>query len=198
MPQRLILFDFDGTLTTHDTMIEFIKFVRGSKRLYLGYLWLSPVLFGMKAGLVKNDRAKVKLLKHHFGGMSRQELKEHADEFARIIIPGLLRPKGIEALEEYRSAGDRVLMVSASLDLWLNSWTKSAGIELLCTQGAWEGDRFTGGLAGPNCHGEEKVRRIREHVRVEDYSEVIAYGDSSGDDAMLALADKSFFKPFRD
>lgn len=198
MPQRLILFDFDGTMTTHDTMIEFIKFVRGNKRLYLGYLWLSPWLFGMKAGLVKNVRAKVKLLKHHFGGMSREELGEHADEFARIVIPGLLRSKGMKTLEEYRAAGDRILMVSASLDLWLTSWTKAAGIELLCTQGAWKGDRFTGDLAGPNCHGEEKVRRIREHVQVEDYSEVIAYGDSSGDDAMLAMADKGFFKPFRD
>ncbi len=197
MAPRLILFDFDGTLTTRDTMIEFIKFVRGNARLYLGYFWLSPVLFGMKAGLVRNDRAKVKLLQHHFGGMTRTELSGYAERFAKEVIPGLLRPDGIEAMQLYQANGDRVLMVSASLDLWLTPWTQSEGIELLCTQAAWDGDRFTGELAGANCHGEEKVRRIREHVKVEDFSEVIAYGDSSGDNAMLAMADQAHFKPFR-
>lgn len=197
MAQRLILFDFDGTLTTRDTMIEFIKFVRGSSRLYLGYLWLSPVLFGMKAGLVRNDRAKVKLLKYHFGGMSREELTDHAERFAQEVIPGLLRPAGIAALEKYRADGDRVIMVSASLDLWLTAWTESQGIELLCTQGAWKEDRFTGELASANCHGEEKVRRVKAYMKVEDFSEVIAYGDSSGDDAMLAMADQGHYKPFR-
>ncbi len=198
MAQRLILFDFDGTLTTRDTMIEFIKFVRGRTRLYLSYLWLSPVLFGMKTGLIRNDRAKVKLLKHHFRGMSRKELSEYAERFAREVIPELLRPGGRAAIRSHQTDGDKVLLVSASLDLWLTPWARSEGIDLLCTHGAWDGDRFTGELAGANCNGEEKVSRIRDHLQVEDFSEVIAYGDSHGDRAMLAMADRAYFKPFRE
>ncbi len=203
MAQRLILFDFDGTLTTKDTMIEFIKFVKGSGKLYLGYLLLSPTLFGLKAGLVRNDLAKMRLLKHHFGGMEKASLEAHAQAFAEKVVPGLLRSKGMETLENYRQAGDRVIMVSASLDLWLTPWTESIGLELLSTKAEWRDGRFTGKLATPNCHGPEKVRRIKDHLASEqrslkDYAEVIAYGDSSGDKEMLELATQAHFKPFRD
>ena len=198
MAQKLILFDFDGTLTTKDTMIEFIRFVRGGGKSLWSYAWLFPTLFGMKMGWVANDRAKVRLLKHHFAGMSRQDLEGFAKRFCKEVVPGLLRPEGIRVLEAYRADGDRVILVSASLELWLKPWAEDRDIELLSTKGAWEGDRFTGELDGPNCNGEEKVRRVRAHVREEIYSEVIAYGDSSGDKAMLAMADQGHFKPFRD
>jgi phosphatidylglycerophosphatase C len=57
------------------------------------------------------------------------------------------------------------------------------------------GDRVTGAFAGPNCRGEEKVRRLRvafgDGVRL-----AAAYGDTSGDAEMLAIADKPGFRVF--
>jgi len=197
MAQKLILFDFDGTLTTKDTMIEFIKFVRGSNKLYLGYALISPTLIGMKLGMIPNDKAKERLLTHHFKGMSQSALREKATAFGQEVIPGLLRPQGKIAFQEYQEAGHRVIVVSASLDLWLQPYFESQGIEYLCTAAEYASGTFTGKLAGANCNGEEKVRRIQAHVKVADYEEVIAYGDSSGDEAMLGMAGAGHFKPFR-
>lgn len=197
MAQKLILFDFDGTLTTKDTMIEFIKFVRGSGKLFLGYALIAPTLIGMKLGMVPNDKAKERLLTHHFKGMSQATLREKATAFGKEVIPGLLRPQGQVAFREYQEAGHRVMVVSASLDLWLQPYFEAQGIEFLCTAAAYQGGAFTGKLADANCNGEEKVKRIQAHVKVADYEEVIAYGDSSGDEAMLGMADAAHFKPFR-
>lgn len=197
MAQKLILFDFDGTLTTKDTMIEFIRFVRGGNRLLLGYVMISPSLIGMKLGLVPNDKAKERLLAHHFKGLSQAVLQEKAAAFAKEVIPVMMRPQGEATLAEYRKAGHRVVVVSASLDMWLQPYFEAQGIEFLCTAAAYAGGFFTGKLDGPNCNGEEKVKRINAHLKVADYEEVIAYGDSSGDEAMLGMADASHFKPFR-
>jgi len=59
--------------------------------------------------------------------------------------------------------------------------------------------RITGKILGNNCRGREKVARIRDQYRVEEFDEIFAYGDSSGDLPMLALADpdRRFYKPFR-
>jgi phosphoserine phosphatase len=57
---------------------------------------------------------------------------------------------------------------------------------------------ITGKISGRNCHGDEKVCRIKEHFNVSQFSEVIAYGDSAGDKEMLALAHRRYYKPFRE
>jgi len=48
--------------------------------------------------------------------------------------------------------------------------------------------RVTGTLIGGNCRGPAKLQRIREHFGPDGY-ELWAYGDSAGDDEMLAAAD---------
>ena len=38
------LFDFDGTITTRDTMLPFVHHVRGTLRTLAGLAWLAPML----------------------------------------------------------------------------------------------------------------------------------------------------------
>jgi phosphoserine phosphatase len=56
---------------------------------------------------------------------------------------------------------------------------------------------LTGQFDGHNCYGQEKVRRIQAALDLAHYEHIYAYGDSSGDKPMLALADEAFYKPFR-
>ena len=48
MVKKVYAFDFDGTLTTKDTLIEFIRFARGNTTFLLGFLLFSPLLVLMK------------------------------------------------------------------------------------------------------------------------------------------------------
>lgn len=193
---QLVLFDVDGTLTRADTMFAFAVFAAGKVRLFLSLWLVSPVLVGMKLGLVDRGRAKGLLLRVCFAGIAQATLQQAAARFAVERLPGLLRPGAPEQVQAHLDAGNRVLLVSASLDLWLAPIADALGVGLISTEAAWTGGRFVG-LAGANCRGPEKVRRIREQLDLADFSRSIAYGDSSGDTEMLAMADDAHFQPFR-
>lgn len=194
--RHLALFDFDGTITTRDTMFAFVWHARGRLRGVLGLVWLSPILVAYRVGLVANDRAKVALLRWFFGGESRATMEAWGRTFADVI-DGDVRPGARERLAWHREQGHDVVVVSASLDVWLAPWAERNGLRLLCTTGRFAEDAFTGELAGPNCNGAEKETRIRAALDLDTYESVFGYGDSEGDAEMLGLADEMWFKPFR-
>lgn len=196
MRPGLALFDFDGTITTRDTMLAFVLHCRGPVRTALGLVWLSPMLAAYALKLVPNDRAKQILLRHFLAGWRREALAERAASFVDVV-EGWVRPGARERLDWHRAQGHEVVVVSASLDVWLRPWAERHGLGLLCTEGRFDGDVFTGELAGPNCHGPEKEARVRAALPVADYASIWAYGDSSGDVELLALAHESHYRPFR-
>ena len=56
-------------------------------------------------------------------------------------------------------------------------------------------DLVTGAFDTPNCRGEEKVRRLREAYG-DDLRLTAAYGDTSGDTEMIAIAEEKGFRVF--
>jgi HAD superfamily phosphoserine phosphatase-like hydrolase len=94
-------------------------------------------------------------------------------------------------LKKHQAEGDRVIIVSASMRCWLQPWCDKNNIELLSTQLEFKNGEFTGRFLTKNCHGKEKENRIKELLNLKDYETIYAYGDSSGDTQMLALAHKS-------
>lgn len=193
---KLALFDFDGTLTVNDTMLAFIAYVDGKWSLWWSLLVMSPVLVLTKLGRYDAAKAKSALLKRHFAGMKEEELKGLAQRFCDHQLPTLFRDEGLEKLAFHRSKGHAVWVVTASLDLWVEPWLRSQNLPGICTKAAWENGRFTGELASPNCNGPEKARRIHEVLDLDQFERIYAYGDSKGDQEMLALASKAFYRRF--
>ena len=111
-------FDFDGTLTTRDTLIEFIRHACGTRAFILGFLRHAPLLVLMKLHLYPNYRAKQRVFAHFFRGMSIDRFDALCADFARANRH-LLRPGGIEALRSAINHGDTVVIVSASVDRWV-------------------------------------------------------------------------------
>ena len=197
MSRQIAFLDFDGTITTKDTLLEFIKFSKGSFRFYLGFLINSPWLLAWKARIISNQRAKERILTWFFGGVQLDHFQDTCNRFATTAIPGLIRPKALTEIRLLQEKGVEVVIVSASPANWLQPWTDQLGVGLLATRLETRNQTVTGRILDRNCHGDEKVRRIRESYDLSAYDLVIAYGDSSGDKPMLALAANSFFKPFR-
>lgn len=195
--RKLVLFDFDGTLTDRDTMLAFVQHCRGPWRFWAGMVWLAPLLVGHRLGLVPAAEAKRLFLRHFLGGWHREALAGAAAVFADRI-EGWMRPDGRARLAWHREQGHDVVVVSASLDLWLAPFMAVHQLRCLCTEAAYGADgTFDGELASENCNGPEKVRRVRDAFELDAYDGVVAYGDSSGDAEMLALADESSYEPFR-
>lgn len=194
---HLALFDFDGTITSRDTMFAFVHHAKGPLRTGLGLLWLSPVLALHAIGLVGATTAKTALLRHFFGGTTRETLASWGETFTDEI-EAMVRPRARARLAWHREQGHEIVLVSASLDIWLRPWATRHGYPVLCTEAAFEGDRCTGALATPNCNGAEKESRIRAMLDLKRYAHIYGYGDSSGDKQMLALANEIAYRPFRE
>ena len=212
--EKIYCFDFDGTLTKKDTLIEFIKYTWGIPRFIMGFLLYSPLLVLMKFHLFPNWKAKQLIFKHFFGGMTIEEFDECCTYFASQNLH-LLRFDGIRLIQEAQHNHERVFVVSASIDNWVRpffAFQMLANVEVIGTQIEVINGKVTGRFKTNNCYGEEKVRRIKEALasisqrerKESSYLpfdrrryEIEAFGDSRGDKEMLAFADHAHYKPFR-
>ena len=186
--KQIYAYDFDGTLTTRDTLLEFICFACGTARFLLGFLLYSPLLVLMKLRLYSNGKAKQKVFAHFFQGMAIDEFDALCQDFARTHRH-LLRPEVVRQLEQALSEGSEVLVVSASIDNWVQPFFPK--VKVLGTQIEVIDGSLTGRFLTPNCYGQEKVRRILALYPDRSEYHLTAFGDSRGDREMLAFADEA-------
>ena len=197
--KKIYAFDFDGTLTTKDTLLEFIRFAKGSGLMYAGFLLFSSLLILMKLHLYPNWKAKQKIFSWFFKGMKINEFDHLCRTFAQQN-QHLLRPEGKEKVRKILEEDDiTVLVISASIDNWVRPFFDEFGenIRVIGTQIEIKTDRVTGRFTTKNCYGQEKVNRLKALYPQRETYELIAFGDSRGDKELLAYADKGFYKPFR-
>lgn len=197
--KKIYAFDFDGTLITKDTLLEFIRFAKGSGLMYAGFLLFSPLLILMKLHLYPNWKAKQKIFSWFFKGMKINEFDHLCRTFAQQN-QHLLRPEGKEKIRKILEEDDiTVLVISASIDNWVCPFFDefSENIRVIGTQIEIKSDRVTGRFTTKNCYGQEKVNRLKALYPQRETYELIAFGDSRGDKELLAYADKGFYKPFR-
>lgn len=187
---KIALFDFDGTITSKDTFIEFSIYAVGKLRFLMALFCNIIYLVGWKMGITPNYVAKERLFKSLFKGMHINEFNSLCESFSDKI-DGMLHPIGIEKLYKHIDEGIPVYVVSASIENWIKPWAKKHGItNVIATKiGVEAAGGLTGSFTSKNCYGKEKVNRIRRELKdMEDY-DIWAYGDSEGDDEMLAIAD---------
>ena len=192
--KKVYAFDFDGTLTTKATLLEFIRYAKCSSGFWLGFLRYAHLLVLMKLGFYPNWKAKQKVFAHFFKGMTIEEFDAICQDFA-ASSQNLLRPKGIATINKAIGEGAEVLIISASIDNWVQPFFKH--VKVLGTKIEVENGVLTGRFQTKNCYGEEKVNRLKSlYPNRQDYH-LTAFGDSRGDKELLAFADESHFKPFR-
>ena len=183
-------FDVDGTLTTGDCVLPFLRRAAGAR---LATALLRHPL-ALAAGLVRRDRDRLKALAcASLAGMPGTELDRHGVQFAREVARSRLREDTTARLRRHRELGHTVVLASASLDAYLMPLGGLLDVDdVLCTRLERGADGLlTGRLDGANCRGHEKARRIRAFLAgrgLED-AELWAYGDSPDDEAFLAEAD---------
>lgn len=197
MKKKLALFDFDGTITTKDTFLEFIRFYYGTNKFLWGFLLASPWLVLFKLKIIPNYKAKEKVLDWFFKGLSIQEFDAMSDRFCREVVPRLIRPKALAEIQKHMAEGTTVVVISASAENWVRPWCVANGLNCLATQLVVVDGKITGRINGFNCYGPEKEKRIRACYQLEYFDEIFAYGDSRGDKEMLALAKQQHYRPFR-
>jgi phosphatidylglycerophosphatase C len=181
-------FDFDGTLARRDTLVPFLRLMRGTPRVLLA---------AARAGMRTRDRdsLKVATIGHLFRGLDADLLDERGRAYA-ATLGDLLRPEMVARLRWHQQEGHAVVIVSASLGAYLRPLAGELGLDAaLAVELVTGADGcLTGGVVGAlNTRGPEKVARLQawaaERFGPATDFELWAYGDSAGDEDLLALAD---------
>lgn len=186
---KIAFFDFDGTITKHDTFIEFAKFCLGRKKLYTAIFKNLIWLASWKIGLISNSEAKQRLFSSLYKG-------KHYDWFVKCgikfkeVIDDDLNSEAISILKHHKEKQHTIIIVSASFPEWINPWAKENGVDMvIATEIEIDNNGIiTGNFITPNCYGIEKVNRITKLLPNVFNVETWAYGDSKGDIQMLEMA----------
>ncbi len=192
-PTHVAVFDLDGTLTRRDTLVSFLFFcARRNARAWLGVWKLPFTLARFAAGLSDRGRLKGSALHQVLGRASPAEVEMLAEAFCAGVLPGLLLPRALEAVAQHRQAGDRLVLLSASVDLYVPRIGALLGFhETVCTGVGWSDGRLDGTLTTENRRGPEKARCLRQlQARYPDAT-FAAYGNSASDIEHLLLADSA-------
>jgi phosphatidylglycerophosphatase C len=184
-------FDFDGTLTRRDTLLPFLASVVGWPALARGLGSEAPALARMAAGRGDRDVTKERVLARALAGRLHADVAEAGVRYGEQLTANAITFEMRDRLAWHQREGHEIVIVSASLDVYLSEVARALAVEhVLCT--ALEQDdagACTGRMLGGNCRGPEKAKRLRTHLGDDlDDVELWAYGNSGGDDEMLALA----------
>lgn len=186
--RHVAAFDLDGTLTHRDTLIPWLAHVRGPVRTAIAFGAGFPRTAAALAGLGSRDEAKERLFRRLLAGATLAELQASVDGFVDRLVRSRVRPGILAIAHAHRAQGHELVIVSASPELYVDRVAAALGFDAgLGTRLEVDGDgRLTGRIQGRNCRGPEKVERLRAWLGGD--AVVHAYGDSSGDRDLLALA----------
>lgn len=192
-PQRVVIFDLDGTITRRDTLLPFL--LGWLRRHPAGWwrLWPVPLQLARYAvGLSDRGRLKSALLRHALGPARKAEVETWARDFAARVVAVHSLPGALSAIAMHRSRGDYLVLLSASLDCYVPEIGRRLGFdETICTGVRWSGDRLDGSLTTANRRGAEK-RRVVESLRTRfPQAGFVAYANARSDFDHLRAVDEA-------
>lgn len=179
------IFDFDGTIFNGDSLKAFSVFSRGWVQVTRSVIRTSPYLIGFALSLISNHKAKELLFASLFANMKYDDFCSLGEKFVSVIEKKSI-PQTIDHINRLQSLGYKIIIASASCEEWIAPWANKNGITtVIATRPQVVNDHLTGFFDSPNCHGNEKVRRIVEKFPdiVNNYIEV--FTDSIKADAPL-------------
>jgi phosphatidylglycerophosphatase C len=185
-------FDFDGTMIGGDSFIPFLVRVVGPRAFGRVMIVSSPATVQAYRG-GHRDAAKAVLVRRFLQGYPADRLTQLGETYGAHLAQRI-RPHMAERVAWHRGQRHRLVIVSASFDVYLAPVGRSLGFDAVLATGLEVGEdgRLTGRLAGANVRGMEKRARLQRWLDAELAGEpyqLWAYGDSAGDRELLAMAD---------
>jgi len=186
------VFDLDGTITRHDTYLQYlVGYVQHKPSRLLSTLPLPVDLLRFALGAVDNAHVKTRFLRAILAGQSRAELGRWTETFLDALCRRDLRPGALARIAQHRAQGARLILATASFDFYVQPLAQRLGFdEVICTQSLWNADdRLLGELNGPNCYGVVKLTRLHELLGTDRHDvSLLAYSDHHADLPLLTAA----------
>lgn len=178
MSREVNVYDFDNTIFKGDSTVRFLMFLIGKHPplARYGFVWLYAAV------------------RYKLGIMDKTEMKQRiysifasVPDVEKLVAEFWMKNSGrIKDFYYDRHRGDDIV-ISASPEFLLKGICAELGIGLLIASRV---DPETGRYIGKNCHGQEKVTRLRELEPEIEIGEF--FSDSHSDDPLAELAREAF------
>jgi phosphatidylglycerophosphatase C len=192
----LVFFDFDGTLTTRDTVWPFGLFLAkgadGDRSVKA--LRLLVLLAFLKFRVLSNDQFKRRFCDLLLRDRSEKEMHAIAEAFAASVGDTIVNRELVAALRQHQQNGDEVYILSSNFSFLLQPWQQAWGAAgVIATEAETTQGRFTGRIVGRACDGREKLSRALAVFGRERLEQATAYGDSRSDRYIMDYVKKAIW-----
>jgi phosphatidylglycerophosphatase C len=186
------VFDLDGTITRRDTLFPYVMgFPMSMPRKILGVLWFVPAVLLFALGVTDHGELKSAFIRALLGGQTRSGIDAWTARFVRSVIAQGLLPEALERIAQHKRDGARLVLMSASTDLYVPAIGQALGFDdVICTGVRWNGALLDGHLVTPNRRGPEKTRCFAALRQLHPGLVTAAYGNAGSDLDHLRLADQ--------
>lgn len=196
MSEKIALIDFCGTIADFQTLDPFLQYVC-TKEHPLRSFWINSSLTAMLCALITrvlrvfgSKRYVYKcLLVHQLKGLNKTRLSVYGEEYYINRIKDHFIIPTIEIIDDLRSCGYRLVIVSGGSDLYIRKFADEYGIDdVISAQFGYKEDICNGKLTS-ECMGSEKVDIIADYFKEHGIIGEILTGisDSCSDLPMLNL-----------
>ena len=188
----LIVFDLCDTLYAANTTRGFLQHLGRSRPKVAKVLkrWTSRSSPGFWLGAIAHRLGRDLARKRMVGalaGLDRAELADAADGYVAADLAGRANAPLHEALARHRAAGDRIFILTNSLDPVVQAVAEHLGVEGRGSLLEWNGDRCTGrirdDLTGRKGRLAAAMRQAGERL--------VVYTDNRTDRDLVDLADEA-------
>lgn len=190
--RSIAIFDLDGTLTKTDTFKRFLlKGAISNPACILHLPFLSMQFIRNKLGQISDGDLKRDFLSAIFSRIAPSNIRKISGDLANETILNNLRRLALSKIEFHRIAGDRLILATASLDIYANEIAKILNfhnvVATKCSINPNGG--LSGELDGPNLKSEEKLLALKNLFDGDLRSlKITAYSDHHSDLPLLKYA----------
>ena len=190
---NLTLFDLDGTLLPGDSDHAFGEFL-------VAQGWVDGEHFQRRNDAFYEDYVAGRLDVHAYvefatsawRGRSADELRRVMQAFVEDVIRPMLMPSAQALVRRHQQAGDRVALVTATVDFITRPIAELFGIDhLIATELARDAHgRVLGSIDGVPCFRHGKIERVEawlaaQRLKLADFERSTFYSDSTNDLPLL-------------
>lgn len=195
--RRAAFFDVDGTVVAGDIVRYGIE-IRTMDRTRLGRLAWTLGFLPRVPWLLALDAWRRSAFQRSFyrlyRGLAADELERRAAALFQAYIEPRIFPDAVERIERHRARGDRVVLITGSIEAIVAPLAEHLGISsVIAPRLAVDNGRLTGELEEPPIAGERKAEKLAAFAAENgiDLGASVAYGDSADDLPMLELAGRA-------
>jgi HAD superfamily hydrolase (TIGR01490 family) len=142
---------------------------------------------------VTNARLKEAFLQSVLAGVPVEQLRPIVERYVAALVENGLNRELVQAVQDHLKRGDRVILVTASFDLYVERLAERLGISnVVCTRAEVRNGIVTGRILGKNCRGPEKVQRLETLLAPGEWAVSILYTDHHSDLPLLKRVSRGY------